>query len=121
MHKLRLKCEAIGIRRIDAAPAAIIIAFTPKPNLDPLALVKLLQSRRDAQMLGPERLKLNVANPDPEKRLQTVYDVLAKLALPSEPLPPAPAAPGTSSMSLRKPKGGKSAPAASRSAKPPRR
>lgn len=121
VHKLRLKCEAIGIRRIDAAPAAIIIAFTPKPNLDPLALVKLLQSRRDAQMLGPERLKLNVANPDPEKRLQTVYDVLAKLALPSDPLPPAPAAPGTSSMSLRKPKGGKSAPAVSRSAKPPRR
>ena len=121
VHKLRLKCEAIGIRRIDAAPAAIIIAFTPKPNLDPLALVKLLQSRRDAQMLGPERLKLNVANPDPEKRLQTVYDVLAKLALPSEPLPPAPAAPGTSSMSLRKPKGGKSAPAVSRSSKPPRR
>ena len=94
VHKLRLKCEAIGIRRIDAAPAAIIIAFTPKPNLDPLALVKLLQSRRDAQMLGPE---------------------------PSEPLPPAPASPGTSSMSLRKPKGGKSAPAVSRSAKPPRR
>ena len=121
VHKLRLKCEAIGIRRIDAAPAAIIIAFTPKPNLDPLALVKLLQSRRDAQMLGPERLKLNVANPDPEKRLQTVYDVLAKLALPSDPLPPAPAAPGTSSMSLRKPKGGKSAPAVSRSSKPPRR
>ena len=30
VHKLRLKCEAIGIRRIDAAPAAIIIAFTPK-------------------------------------------------------------------------------------------
>ncbi len=58
VHKLRLKCEAIGIRRIDAAPAAIIIAFTPKPNLDPLALVKLLQSRRDAQMLGPERLRL---------------------------------------------------------------
>ena len=121
VHKLRLKCEAIGIRRIDAAPAAIIIAFTPKPNLDPLALVKLLQSRRDAQMLGPERLKLNVANPDPEKRLQTVYDVLAKLALPSDPLPPAPASPGTSSMSLRKPKGGKSAPAVARSAKPPRR
>ena len=93
----------------------------PKPNLDPLALVKLLQLRRDAQMLGPERLKLNVANPDPEKRLQTVYDVLAKLALPSEPLPPAPASPGTSSMSLRKPKGGKSAPAVARSSKPPRR
>ena len=80
--------------------------------------MKLLQSRRDAQMLGPDRLKLNVANPDPEKRLQTVYDVLAKLALPSEPLPPAPAAPGTSSMSLRKTKGGKSAPAVSRSSKP---
>ena len=101
VHKLRLKCEAIGIRRIDAAPAAIVIAFTPKPNLDPLAVVRLLQSRRDAQMMGPERLKLNLANPDPEKRLQVVYDVLAKLAPPAAD-PDAPEPAGTSTMSVRK-------------------
>ena len=80
IHRLRLRCEAIGIRRIDAAAAGIIIIFTQKPNLDPLALIKFLQSRTDAQMLGPEKLRLKGSSEDPEKRLAIVYETLARLS-----------------------------------------
>lgn len=80
IHRLRLRCEAIGIRRIDAAAAGIIIIFTQKPNLDPLALIKFLQSRTDAQMLGPEKLKIKGSSDDPEKRLAIVYETLARLS-----------------------------------------
>ena len=85
VHKLRLKCEAIGIRRIDAAPTAIVITFTAKPNLDPLALIRFMQSRTDAQMAGPERLRIAASTPDPEARLNLVYEVLARLAPPKAP------------------------------------
>ena len=80
IHRLRLRCEAIGIRRIAAAAEGIIIIFTQKPNLDPLALIKFLQSRTDAQMLGPEKLKLKGSSEDPEKRLAIVYETLARLS-----------------------------------------
>ena len=101
VHKLRLKCEAIGIRRIDAAPTAIVITFTAKPNLDPLALIRFMQSRTDAQMAGPERLRIAASTPDPEARLNLVYEVLARLAPPKAPTAPAeaetPAKPGAKS------------------------
>ena len=85
MHKLRLRCEAIGIRRVDAAPTAVVITFSPRPNLDPLALIGLLQSRRDARMAGPERLRIDVSNEDPEARLRLVIEVLARLAPQARP------------------------------------
>lgn len=85
VHKLRLRCEAIGIRRVDAAPTAVVITFSPRPNLDPLALIGLLQSRRDARMAGPERLRIDVSNEDPEARLRLVIEVLARLAPQARP------------------------------------
>ena len=64
-----LKCEAIGIRRIDAAPRRSLLPLRLNRTSIRSRPREVLQSRRDAQMLGPERLKLTVANPDPEKRL----------------------------------------------------
>lgn len=80
VHTLRLTCEKLGIRRIDAGPSATIITFTPKPSIDPMALVQVLQTRKNARMAGPERLRIDGGAEDPEVRLQQLGDLLAELS-----------------------------------------
>ena len=80
IHKLRLRCEALGIRRIDAAQTALVITFCEKPLIEPMALIKLLQSRKDARMAGPDRLRIDASRPDPEGRLALIYEIFSKLA-----------------------------------------
>ncbi|MDO5531537.1 transcription-repair coupling factor [Sutterella sp.] len=79
IHKLRMRCEAIGIRRIDAGPSAMLITFTEKPNIEPLALIRFLQSKKNAQMLGPAKLKIRSANENPEARLSLIHETLGQL------------------------------------------
>lgn len=79
-HKLRIKCEAIGIRKIDSAETATVITFTPKANIEPLTLIKFLQSRKDARMLAPDRMKLSTGGATPEARIALLYDIIAALS-----------------------------------------
>ena len=81
-HKLRLKCEAVGIRKIDSAESATVITFTAKPNLEPMQLIRFLQSRRDAKMMGPEKLRITAAANTPDKRLALIQNVIAELQKP---------------------------------------
>lgn len=81
-HKLRLKCEAVGIRKIDSAESATVITFTAKPNLEPMQLIRFLQSRRDAKMMGPEKLRITAAADTPDKRLALIQNVIAELQKP---------------------------------------
>ncbi len=79
VHKLRIRCEALGIRKIDCAEGATTIVFVPTPKIEPLALVRFLQSRKDARMLGPDRLRIDRGALTPEGRIDFLYEVLAAL------------------------------------------
>lgn len=79
VHRLRLRCEAIGIRKIDCADTATVISFTSRPNIEPMALIRFLQSRRDARMMGPDRLRIDAGGATPDKRLMLVQTVLSAL------------------------------------------
>lgn len=79
VHKLRIRCEAIGIRKIDASAQGTSITFVEKPNIEPMALIRFLQSRKDARMAGPERLRIEGGSQSPEGRIQFLYEVLGAL------------------------------------------
>lgn len=79
IHRLRLRCEALGVRKIDCADTATVITFTARPAVEPMALIRFLQSRKDARMLGPDKLRIDSGGATPENRLALVQTVLAAL------------------------------------------
>jgi transcription-repair coupling factor (superfamily II helicase) len=83
-HRLRLQCETLGIVKLDAADQAIVIVFAPKPPIPPEAIIKLIQSRKDAKLAGQDRLRITVNSTDLTTRLQRIRDILSPLqkALP---------------------------------------
>lgn len=79
IHRLRLRCETLGVRKIDCADTATVITFTSNPNIEPMALIRFLQSRKDARMLGPDKLRIDAGGATPENRLMLVQTVISAL------------------------------------------
>ncbi|HEY9573499.1 MAG TPA: transcription-repair coupling factor [Pusillimonas sp.] len=59
-HRLRLTAEPLGIVKIDASDAQALIQFSAKPNIDPLRIIELVQSRRDVRLAGQDKLKIEI-------------------------------------------------------------
>ncbi len=78
-HRLRLVCEEIGVKKIDAADSAVVLGFAARPAFDPQKLFKLLQSRRDLRMLPGDRLRMTVLTDSLDARLQAIYGVINPL------------------------------------------
>lgn len=68
-HRLRLYCEHLGIERIEATEAVIIVTFASKPHFEPMHLIELMQKSRDMRMSGPTKLKIERSTPTIESRL----------------------------------------------------
>ena len=78
-HRLRIQCQPMGIVRIDASAEAVQFQFVPNPPIPPERIIRFIQSRRDARLAGPDRLRLTVASTDLGTRLQRIRDVLKAL------------------------------------------
>ena len=82
--ELRQQAERLGITRLDAHAGGGKLEFGERTPVDPLTIVKLVQS-------GPNRFKLEGANAlrfvedseTPEERIQVVQELLARLAAQS--------------------------------------
>ncbi len=82
VHRLRLDCRTIGIRKIDAAETGAVITFDAKPKFDPIKIIELLQSRRDMRMLSGDKLKILTESHTLEDRLRLVRTVVNALLPP---------------------------------------
>ena len=78
-HRLRLLCRELGIRKIDAADSAVVFTFAPRPNFEPMALIRLLQSRTDLRMMPGEKLRLTISSSGLDARLRAVYTIINAL------------------------------------------
>lgn len=74
-HRLRLVCKRLGISKIDAADEAIVFSFNAKPKFEPMAMIRLLQTRRDLRMLSGDKLRMTVCSHDLETRVQAVRTI----------------------------------------------
>jgi transcription-repair coupling factor (superfamily II helicase) len=79
--RLRLQAEQLGIAGIEAGPRGGSIDFKPSTRVNPLSLVKLVQSDSRAYGLaGANRLRFEGEFADGSSRLQFVEDLLANFA-----------------------------------------
>jgi transcription-repair coupling factor (superfamily II helicase) len=82
-HRLRLEMASFGIKKIDAFPASIQIQFIPNPPLDPMKIIQLIQSSKNIQLNGQDKLKILPQKEREfeklEQRLDTIRQVLRRL------------------------------------------
>ncbi|MBS0598107.1 MAG: transcription-repair coupling factor [Proteobacteria bacterium] len=82
VHRLRVLSQPYGVTKVDAAPGAISIHFKPKPPIDPMAIIHLIQKNRAIKLTGNDKLRIERALPEPRERVQLVRDVLRSLGQP---------------------------------------
>src|SRR5688572_4883853 len=63
-HRFPTLGKSLGIMRVDATDAAIQPQFVPNPPIEPLKVLKLVQSRRNYRLAGPDRIRIEAKLPD---------------------------------------------------------
>jgi len=80
-HRLRLMAEPMGVIKIDAGAGEALIQFSDTPDIDPVHLIELVQSRRDIRLAGPDKLRITLPQgQDAVTRADTIRSVLGELA-----------------------------------------
>ena len=81
VSRLRLRAQALGIRSIDAGAAGGSIEFKESTRVNPLALVKLVQSEpKSYKLAGATRLRFERTLPATEERRQYIDALLDAFA-----------------------------------------
>ena len=75
---LKLQATELGIRKLDIGPAGGRVQFVEKPNVDPMAIIRMIQGQPKLyQMDGPNKLRLKLDLPDAAARLSAARGLLA--------------------------------------------
>jgi transcription-repair coupling factor (superfamily II helicase) len=80
LHRLRLETKPFGIARLNVGPDGANIQFEPNPPIDPLKLIKLIQTKREYKLAGQDRLRIAKECPTLEKRVALVKDLLREIS-----------------------------------------
>ena len=78
-HRLRLDALPLGIQKIDATDAQVLIQFKQSSPVDPASLIELIQSQKNIRFAGPDRLKIDIAAPDIKERTDAIRALLRRL------------------------------------------
>jgi len=77
---LKLMATPLGIRKLDFSAKGGRITFREKPDVDPLAIIKLIQSQpRVYKLDGQDKLKVILDLPGAAERMRSAQDVLLLL------------------------------------------
>ena len=83
-HKLRLQAKKVGIVKIDASPNSIIFSFGKTNEIDPIAIIQLIQSDRHYKLNGADKLRVEIELEDVNARVQKVAEIIRKITAPVE-------------------------------------
>lgn len=79
---VKLLIEPIGIVKLDAGDSMIRIQFNAEPNIDPMKLIKLIQSQpKQFQLKGQTELSFFDTMPNIEQRISAIELVIRNIAL----------------------------------------
>src|SRR5690606_18172144 len=79
--ELRLEATRLGIRKLDLGPNGGRVQFVDKPNVDPLAIIRLIQGQpKHYRMDGPDKLRISLDLPDADAKLKASRGLLIALA-----------------------------------------
>lgn len=80
-HRLRLAAEPLGVVKIDASDTQAVIQFSPKPSVDPMRIIELVQKQRQVKLAGQDRLRVDInQGTQVNARIEAVRGVLRALA-----------------------------------------
>jgi transcription-repair coupling factor (superfamily II helicase) len=80
IHELRFKAKAIGIRKIDVYDQGGRIIFEQEPNIEPMTIIQLIQSKTSQYKLdGQDKLRFTEFMPEAEDRLLALNQLLDDL------------------------------------------
>lgn len=79
-HRLRIVSKTLGVARIDAGPETLVLHFIPNPPVDSSKIIRLVQSRKNFKLSGPDRLRVDASMPDVSTRIAQVHSVFKELA-----------------------------------------
>ena len=78
--ELKLDATRLGIRKIDLAASGGRIQFEAQPDVDPMAVIRMIQSQpRQYAMEGPDKLRIRLELPDAASRLRAARGLLLEL------------------------------------------
>jgi transcription-repair coupling factor (superfamily II helicase) len=81
--ELKLDCQRLGIRRVDAGPAGGRIEFEPTTPVEPFRMVRLVQSEPNRYRLtGSNVLRIDERMETPDTRFRVVAGLLERLGAP---------------------------------------
>ena len=78
-HRLRIESAVLGVAKIEASVDQIVVQFVPAPPIEPMAVITLLQTRKNARLAGPDRLRIEARTGDLAERVTQVRSILAEL------------------------------------------
>jgi len=79
-HRLRIRIQPLGIRRLDASESGLVVQFVPKPPIDPMRIITLIQTRRDCKLAGPDRIRISLSCPGLPERLAAIESLIKALS-----------------------------------------
>ena len=77
---LRLKADLLGIKRIDMTRQGGLIEFRPQPNVEPIKVIKLIQSTQHYRLEGQDKLRLRKDLAEEETRFNELEHLLERLS-----------------------------------------
>jgi transcription-repair coupling factor (superfamily II helicase) len=78
-HKLRIRCLAMRIVKIDAAPDAMIVHFGSDTTVKGESIIQFLQSERDVRLAGNDKIRFTLKNADLDTRVQRLKAMIKYL------------------------------------------
>ncbi len=79
-HRLRIAARTVGILKIDAHAESAQLQFEPKPPIDPMRIIDLVQKNRHIKLSGQDKLRITASMPDLAARVSQVKSTIKALA-----------------------------------------
>jgi transcription-repair coupling factor (superfamily II helicase) len=79
-HRLRIAAAPFGIAKIDAHAESVTFHFLPKPPIDPMRVIALVQKNRKYTLSGQDRLRMKVDAPEVSARIGAIRATLHALS-----------------------------------------
>ncbi len=79
-HRLRLSARTVGIVKIDAHSESAVLQFDPKPPIDPMRIIELVQKSRHVKLSGQDKLRITATMPDLAARVSQLKSTIKALA-----------------------------------------
>ncbi len=77
---LKLMATPLGIRKLDFGANGGRVTFRDKPDIDPMAIIRLIQSYpRVYKLEGQDKLKVHMELPGASERIRTAMEILVRL------------------------------------------